>query len=286
MIVKKTLVLLTLFLLMHAIFVMPNATNGETDNIEMISHRGIMADSYFLVFGEIGNRGTSAVEQVSIAVDFYDEFNTIIGSISATALLNVLMPGRRSPFIGYFLAARWNQTRSYQIGNISYKPSSGKPEKLALMYFSYFNGTLQTHILNNSTGTYQKFTNNIKVVASLYLNETIIGVTSDFLNLDQPGLGWDIDTTSIGAGEPMVIDFGYPFVSAEVGNATKLNLSVESPDFAAEDEATLTLVEEPQNGQSIDYRWIIIVIFLVLALAAIAYLKLGKKKRRTSVKRK
>ncbi|MEM3629423.1 MAG: DUF2393 family protein [Candidatus Bathyarchaeia archaeon] len=275
----KPITLLTVFLLaifVASYFLQINAI-AEKNDVALISHRGLLTDVYYMVFGEVKNNGEKPVEKVKIEIKFFDKNNNFLSSLNATTSLSVIPPKRRSPFIGYLLGENAKKVSNYSIENIFYIFAEAKPEKLVIIDYHYYNGSFWTHILNNSTGPNQKATNNILVAASLYLNETIVGVTAGYLNLPSPGLLWDVGTWDVGEGEPIVLDFGQLFLAEEIENATHLFVTAESPDFAAQEEITLILKEEPTNQNQFNYAWLIVVI---LILCVIVLLKFRRTKRR------
>lgn len=286
----KAITLLTLFLFTIVVtFYFPQTyiITGQKDDVTVISHRGLLTNIYYLVFGEIKNNGKSPIEKVEIEVKFFDENNNFLSSLNATTSLTVILPNRRSPFIGYLFGENSRKVNSYSLGNIFYTFTETKPEKLVITDYHYHNGTLWTHIFNNSTGPSQKATNNIKVVASLYLNETIVGVTAGYLNLPSPGLLWDLGTWDVGEGEPLVLDFGKLFPAGEIEKATQLIVTAESPDFAAQEEIILSLEEETsQNANQFNYSWIVILILLILCIAMLFKFKRGKGKRKVRFKKR
>jgi hypothetical protein len=285
---KRTLPTLILFTLVVSFnFSQTSAITEQKNDITVISHRGLLTDTYYIVFGEIKNSGKSPIEKVKIEVKFFDGNNNFLSSVNATASLTVILPNRRSPFTCYLFGKNSTKVSSYSLGAVFYTFAEAKPEKLVITDYHYYNGTLWTHIFNNSTGPFQKATNNIQVVASLYLNETIIGVTAGYLNLPSPGLLWDLGTWDVSEGEPIVLDFGNLFPNEEVKNATQLIITAETPDFAAQEEIILSLVEEPsQNPNQFNYSWMIIPILLISCIIVYLRFKHGNRRRRAQFKKR
>jgi hypothetical protein len=260
---------------------------GQTNPVIIISHRGLMTDTNYIVFGEVKNGGTTAIANVKVKVEFFDEKKTLLDSSNATAFLATILPGRRSPFICYLSNDDFKNARNYSLGNIFYQSTEAKPKTLALQDYYYSNGTLRTQVLNNSTGPSEKATNNIKVIGSLYMNETIVGVTSDFMNFPSPGLLGGVQTSSVGAGDPAFLFFTNLFLDDEVVNATQLVLTVESNDFEAEEEVILNLQESlPQGGGQIVYEWIVVALILVLGAVVLVKIRHDKRKHRAHVRKR
>jgi hypothetical protein len=260
---------------------------GQTNPVIIISHRGLLTETNYIIFGEVKNSGTTAIANVKIEVEFFGENNALLDSSNATAFLGTILPSRRSPFICYLLSDDFKNVRNYSLGNIFYQFTEAKPQALALQDYYYSNGTLRTHVLNNSTGPSQKATNNIKVIGSLYMNETIVGTTSDFMNLPSPGLLWGVQTSSVGGGDPAILFFTIPFLDNEVVNATQLVMTVESKDFEAEEEVILNLQEAPPQGDGlIVYEWIVVALILVLGAVVLVKIRRDKGKRRAHVRKR
>jgi len=89
------------------------------------------------VVGEVSNTGTVSLKLLNVTVTFYNQNNSPIGSSSSYALLNVLLPGRKTPF-----EVVWNDFRANQV--YSYGLS---------LQFSEYNGErpLALQILENTT---------------------------------------------------------------------------------------------------------------------------------------
>jgi hypothetical protein len=283
---RKTAILLLLVLTTLFESAQVAMSHGQTNPIVVISHRGLLTDTYYMIFGEVKNNETTAVTDVNIEVEFFDENNTLLNSSNATAFLQTILPGRRSPFICYLSSADFRDVKNYSLGKIFYQSTDAKPAALALQNYYYYDGTLATHVLNNSTGPSRKATNYIKVIGSLYLNQTIVGVATDFINLASPGLLWDTDTSSVGGGDPAILLFTSLYDAKEVANATQLVVTVESNDFAAEEEVILDLRGTPSQGDSlVVYEWIVVASLAVLGAVLLLRFRHDKRKRRAHVRK-
>ncbi|MDI6846527.1 MAG: hypothetical protein QMD23_00105 [Candidatus Bathyarchaeia archaeon] len=209
----------------------------NSDDIEMISYRGLKTNDFYLIFGELRNNRNTAVRNVTIEIYLLDNGGALIDEIYAKASLDVVPPKRRSPFVEYYMnKTRLNKIQNFTINGIIYNDCEEKPKALALVYYTFYdNGIFATHILNNSTWVLgvsgKKATNNIKVVATLYAGKTIACVSAGFLKLPGPGLLWDVVSNA-----PLTIEFGSPFLESDLANADMLIASVESPDFSAQHE--------------------------------------------------
>jgi len=280
---------------------------AEFGEIKVLSFRGLLSsDGYvYVVFGEIYNSANKFVKNVKIEVALLNSQGETIAKINASSSLSIIPSKRRSPFVGYYWGANRNLVWKVSINKIVYEYSDQRPRILAFSYRSYFNGSLTVHVLNNYTlvvgqgpvDVIRNATNNIKVVAALYLQDRIVGVSAGFLNLDDPGLLPDMDTSEEGR-PPISVDFAYPFNETEVALADKVVASVESRDFVAQyhliglikdrqvkEDGWIQVYEELLNngkdGNETSWRWESIFTLIILSTIVVIVLLLSKKREGT-----
>jgi hypothetical protein len=82
----------------------PSATQPSPPPQEVIL--GLMGTNDYVddlgvlhLVGEVHNDGSRNVDQIRIAITFYDEAGNVVDDITASALLELLAPGQRSPFV-------------------------------------------------------------------------------------------------------------------------------------------------------------------------------------------
>lgn len=94
--------------------------------------KNYMGLGYYAVFGEIENRGSSAVAHVMITATFYDENGNKIGEEIGHPYLEVLSPGRKSPFEVLLKTAAADKVHNYEL-KVKYMAADPKPEKLKIL---------------------------------------------------------------------------------------------------------------------------------------------------------
>lgn len=134
------------------------------------------------VVGEISNVGTASLQSLAVNATFYDENNTNIASKSSSAFLDVLLPGRVTPF-----EIVWVGTMAYQIHNytlsLQFEEFAGeRAEALQVskgaVYvdeagFQKINGTVRNLVQSNATA--------VKVVATFYdAQGKVVSVAYDY----------------------------------------------------------------------------------------------------------
>jgi hypothetical protein len=237
---------------------------SESQDLGIITYRGLNSESFYMVFGEIYNGKKNAIMNIKIEFNLISSNGKLIDKINATSMLKVVPSKRRSPFIGYSFKSKMDRDTitNVTLGRIFYNDTEEKPKALVLVYYIYDNGTFATHILNNSTkalGLPKGYsTNHFLVTVTLYDGAKIVGACGHPLDLPDPGLLWDEDTSSerLGGMSPVTIEFTAPFIENEIMKADKIIASVESKDFSGqyiligckkENEWTWTTLSEEEN---------------------------------------
>ncbi len=232
-----TLMLTIIVLSVTACTIDPTLCEESKEELKVLSYRGLLSDLFYIVFGEVYNAGDKFIKNSKIEVSLLNSQGGLVAKINATSSLSVIPPKRRSPFIGYYWGENKNFIWNITINRVTYDYADERPRALAFTHIRFYNGTLQVHVLNNCTLAVGKkmATNNLKVVAALYVQDKIVGVSAGFLNLNEPGLLWDTDTSAVVPNsEPITVLFADPFNEMEVVSAEKVVASVESRDLAAQ----------------------------------------------------
>jgi len=135
---------------------------------------------YYRVVGEVVNIGDKNIRYVKVNATFYNIGNTVIANRSSYAMLDVLLPGRKTPFE----IVLGNKTASALVDHYSLSVSSEeyqgeKPPSLQIMQSTTFideagfqkvNGTVKNLAMSNATY--------VKVVATFYNPQgKIVGAT-------------------------------------------------------------------------------------------------------------
>jgi hypothetical protein len=121
------------------------------------------------IVGEIENTGTTNLHLLKVTANFYDENNSLIGSSSSYALLEVLLPGRKTPFEVVFKDSNVNQIQNSTFSLQFSEYADEKPPRLQILEsttyvdeagFQKINGTIKNLALKNATA--------VKVIATFY----------------------------------------------------------------------------------------------------------------------
>jgi len=124
------------------------------------------------VVGEIENTGTTNLQWLKVTANFYDENNSLIGSSSSYALLDVLLPGRKTPFEVVLKDSNVNRIKNYtltlQFNEYIYEKPLGLEILKSTTYideagFQKVNGTVKNITAKNATA--------VKVAATFYDEE-------------------------------------------------------------------------------------------------------------------
>jgi len=163
------------------------AVNAAGQVIIAESHSSYISSNGILhVVGEVNNNLDNTVKNVQIKATFFDSTNNIIATVATQAMLNIILPGEKSPFeILLSDQTLINKVNSYNLVVSSYnKPIDILPQNLRIIsdnsYFSkseYFN--IHGKILNEgpSRSTYTMIT------AICYdTNGTVVATTQGFTN--------------------------------------------------------------------------------------------------------
>lgn len=131
------------------------------------------------VVGEVENTGTMSLYLINVTAYFYGTNNILIGYRSSYTLLNVLLPGRKTPFEVVFAGESANLIQNYTLLLQFNVYASEKPSALEILKsttyldeagFQRINGTIKNLGTRNATA--------VKVVATFYdSNGKVAGVS-------------------------------------------------------------------------------------------------------------
>jgi hypothetical protein len=119
--------------------------------------------------GEINNTGTASLKWLRVNATFYDQTNSVIGSNSSYAFLDVLLPARKTPFEVVWVGDKANQIHNYSLTLEFGEYAGEKPLALQISAnytfvdqagFLKVNGTIKNFGASNATY--------VKVVATFY----------------------------------------------------------------------------------------------------------------------
>lgn len=143
---------------------------------------------YYRVSGEVENIGDNAVKDVWITATFYDSGGNMIGTAYNHAHLNVLLPGRKSPFEVLLTTAAASQVHHYSLSVVATE-TDPIPEGLEILSSNHCVDITGSLIVNGSIkNVASDMAHNVKVVASFY-NATGYVVATSYSYLSSQDLG-------------------------------------------------------------------------------------------------
>jgi len=185
--VKRTFLVLLLFssLVLPSIMSIPSA-KAQSQAIIMPNHTGYMDNTTipptYHVVGEVSNTGTVSLRLLNVSADFYAQNNSLIGSSSSYAFLDVLLPGRKAPFETVWIGSSASQIHNYSLSLSFDDYAIEKPLALQILEsstykdeagFTKVNGTVKNVGKSNATA--------VKVVTTFYdVQSRVIGVAADY----------------------------------------------------------------------------------------------------------
>ena len=157
---------------------------GE-DALKIVSHSGYTTgDSlkrYLIVVGEVQNTGSNNLRNVKIMATFYDEDGKVQSTSEADTMLDILLPGEKSPFAIY--SYRIEGMKKYSLKVIDYEKTDIQPSR----EFQVVDYTSDIHRI---FGTYQNTGTSVagspEVIATCYdVEGRVIGAGSDWQAVTQ-----------------------------------------------------------------------------------------------------
>jgi len=202
------------------------------------------------VVGEISNIGSVSLKLLNVTATFSAQDNSFIGSSSSYTFLDVLLPGRKTPFEAVWAGTTADQIYNYSLALQFSEYASEKPLALQIVKnstyideagFQKVNGTVENLATSNATG--------VKVVATFYNAEgKVVGATYDYTM-----------PSTIMPGHTESFDLE---LRQKAGNFSTYALTAESIEYAI-------VPEFPQPT---------IMIFLILAVSVLVVYDIRKAK--------
>jgi hypothetical protein len=134
------------------------------------------------VVGEVINIGTVGLTLLNVSVRFYAQNNSLIGSSSSYALLDVLLPSRKAPFEAVWAGSSANQIRNYSLSLEFSEYTEERPVTLQTLQntvytdevgFLKVNGTIRNLAISNAT--------TVKVIAPFYDSQgKVLGIARGY----------------------------------------------------------------------------------------------------------
>ncbi len=176
------------FLLMTSILsgvqILP--ANAQSQAIIVPNHTGYLDNATipatYHVVGEVSNAGSTSINLVNVTANFYAEDNSLVGSSSSYALLEVLLPSRRAPFEVVWVGASASQIYNYSLSLGFGEYSGERPIALQILQntvytdeagFLKVNGTISNLAISNATA--------VRVIAPFYDSQgKLLGIASGY----------------------------------------------------------------------------------------------------------
>jgi hypothetical protein len=134
------------------------------------------------VVGEVGNVGTVTLELINVTASFYAQDNSLIGSSSSYAFLDILLPSRKAPFEVVWVGVAASQIYNYSLSLEFGEYMGERPITLQILQntvhtdeagFLKVNGTMRNLGTSNATA--------VRVIASFYDSQgRVLGIARGY----------------------------------------------------------------------------------------------------------
>jgi hypothetical protein len=106
-----------------------------TAQVSIVSHTGYLdGTGYYQVCGEVQNTGDTAARNIWVTITFYDASSAVLeGPREVQVQLDVLLPGRKSPFACQAGSVQGSQVHSYTVDMLFYDPADTVPLGLEIV---------------------------------------------------------------------------------------------------------------------------------------------------------
>lgn len=230
--------------------------------VRIVSHAGFLVPEFFIIVGEAVNEGVEmSISNIVLKATLYDGNNQVIDVQRRQTILNVLLVGRKTPFI--FYGSKAVQSYDVEIESYEEKPE-GKPTRLEILYYDIENGTIWGGIKNigSSNASF------VKVTATFYDNERNIAAMNS-----------DINIMELAANTADVFEISFPF--PERWDIYKwCAITTESIEFAATQEINGISLSDPEENGNDPLISVVIIAIAVILIATFLILQRRRKKTR------
>jgi hypothetical protein len=148
--------------------------------VEVLSSTGYLDSSgYYLIVGEVQNKGDRAVNFVRVKATYHDSQGFTIDSRFDLTILYTILPGRKSPFTISLLDTSESAVVSSYILGVTYLQTNDLPLKLEILSITnYVNAAGELNIIGDLKNLGEEALANAKVAATYYDNSSrVIAVT-------------------------------------------------------------------------------------------------------------
>lgn len=218
--VKKRLLLVLLVTLSFCWLTIPKAT---ASNVTILSSSSFVDTiCYHHIFGEVQNNGAQPLEFVKVIATYYNNVGTVIATESGYTLVDLVLPGTRSPFQILLSQQFAPQVDHYSL-EVTYRISSKqKPPGIQILSDSNYMDILGSlHIVGEAKNEQAQNATFINVIVTLY-NQTGVVIGCDDSYTDP----YDLDPNQTA---PFHIIFIYDEV---IPNVTRYELTAQSQEYS------------------------------------------------------
>lgn len=210
---------------------------ADAAGISLISNSGYLdLSKNFHVVGEVLNIGIEGHHYIKTSVTYYDNNNQLIASRFDLAMLNIIMPGRKSPFdialLDNILSAQVDHY-SVSISLLDNKIVSSPPLELEVTSSSFNSKSLEpvTVTLRNKGA---QVAENVKIVATYYDGSgQVIAASVNYINDEDSTLGagtqgtrsFPLDSNII----PYIVSYRITAESTQYGIVSEISENARSP---------------------------------------------------------
>jgi hypothetical protein len=291
---KKFLFIVFMYILilnMPYLLIIPSTAQHQ-DFLRILEHRGYYYPTYgyYAVYGVLQNQGSEAVCNVTITVTFLDTQQNEVDIVNGTTLLNVILPGRKSPISIYQLGnLTAKRVESYRLEVTSFKIfTEQKPYGLDLVGVVYYGGIVPGQGPNERPQYLGVAQGEVVNIGSIITNYITVGVVI----YDENGM------VGVGASDPIIPSKGLlphkseqfqAYVSLPLEVAPKIRsytLVAESPDYTIKDEIVINLSTDDQNPTNNTAFLVVIGILLAIIILFVYRNRSTHKKRRVYIRKK
>jgi hypothetical protein len=263
-----------------------------TQQVSIVNHQGFLDNSgYYVVYGEVKNTGDVAATNVYVKIVFYDLSNAVLDDDETNIKLDVLLPGRKSPF-GNVAGVDGTLVKSYTVELMDLtEPSDSLPLGLEVISSTTeVNNVNTVKITGQVKNTGTETATYVKVYATVYDGSSgtgnVVAVTSDTLqpsnlNSQQTGsfdMGFFITSGKTYASYVLTTDSDEYAANTEyiatVGQSSSASPSQTSQASSSAPSSTTSLSPSPSIPE---FPFTIVVSFLIIAMLSILVAKKRKK---------
>lgn len=175
----KLAILMALIIFASASFVR-SSFQSPTQAVILPTHSGYINDyGYFYVVGEVQNVGDTPIENVNVTATFYDSNGEFVAFGNGSATLEVILPGRKSPFeITLYSSLDSLRVHNYTL-SATFSQADDKPLGLEILSNSSLADSDGFHVTGEIKNVGSEYTAFVRVIATFY-NESGYAIATKF----------------------------------------------------------------------------------------------------------